>query len=467
MENVSKTNSQAIYNILSQIILNGTNFILIMLFTRYLTTDNYGIVSIYQAYVLFFAILVGLNVQGSIGPAFVHIDKTQRNNYLASVFLLALLSFFIFIAIIFVFLKPLSNFAQLTPALLILMVAHSFGVFCFNFASIKYVYLRKSQYSCLLAILLAVSMIVFSWLGIIGSKSFLPQYTARILGLSIPYIICAIYVTTTIFIKGNPFMNIKGFWNFCLPICLPLIFHGISQVILSQTDKIMLQKILADNSAVGLYSFIVTFVHILNSIYIALNNTWVPLYYEYTKERQISLILRRAKRYNNLFTILVVGFMLVSPEVVMIFADPAYWNGIYIIPLVVLSIYFMFLYSFAVNFEIYHKKTKLIAVGTTAAAVANIILNTMFIPYFGIFGAAMATLISYFLLFIFHEISARTIKNEKYPFKQSFFIKNILIVFLFSILFSIFRNNWEIRWILAIVVGFYLIFDIYKNKTLF
>lgn len=37
----------------------------------------------------------------------------------------------------------------------------------------------------------------------------------------------------------------------------------------------MIQKLLDDNGLVGIYSFIVTFVHILNSIYTALNNTWV------------------------------------------------------------------------------------------------------------------------------------------------------------------------------------------------
>lgn len=86
-----KDNLQAVFNILSQLILNGTNFVLIMIFTRFLSTSDYGIVSIFQAYALFFAIIVGLNVQGSIGTAFVHIGEKERNDYLSSIMLLAVI----------------------------------------------------------------------------------------------------------------------------------------------------------------------------------------------------------------------------------------------------------------------------------------------------------------------------------------------------------------------------------------
>lgn len=106
-----KDNLQAVFNILSQLILNGTNFVLIMIFTRFLSTSDYGIVSIFQAYALFFAIIVGLNVQGSIGTAFVHIGEKERNDYLSSIMLLAVIFFGIIIVISIIFIQPgLQNF---------------------------------------------------------------------------------------------------------------------------------------------------------------------------------------------------------------------------------------------------------------------------------------------------------------------------------------------------------------------
>ena len=88
MQNEKAVDSkQAIFNILSQIVLNGTNFALIMYFTRHLSTEHYGIVSIYQTYVLFISVIIGFRTQGSIGPAFVHIDKEEHDNFLASIML--------------------------------------------------------------------------------------------------------------------------------------------------------------------------------------------------------------------------------------------------------------------------------------------------------------------------------------------------------------------------------------------
>lgn len=464
---MNKDSKQTIFNMLSQIVLNGTNFVLIMLFTRFLPTDEYGIVSIYQAYVLFFAVLVGLNSQGSIGTAFVHIKKKEHNDYLASILLLSTINFVVILIFSMLIMPFFSRFSQLEPILIILMLFHSFGNFCFQFANIKYVYCRKAQYSCLMAVLVSVAMVVCSWIGIFMMPSDIPGYVGRICGISIPYIICGGFVLFVIYIKGNPFKKLVKYWKFCIPICIPLVFHGFSQVILAQTDKIMLQKILADNSVVGIYSFIVTFVHVLNSIYTALNNTWVPIYYEYMKNGQIDLIICRSERYHRLFLTLMIGFMMVSPEFVKLFADSDYWGGIPLIPIIVVSIYMVFLYSFAVNFELYHRKSKWIAIGTTAAAGFNIVFNALLIPQLEMYGAALATLSAYFLLFIFHEMRAKRIGDGKYPYKTRFFLWKIIIILACSVFFYIFIDISCVRWFVAFVDGLYLLYGIYKNKSIF
>lgn len=464
-----KDNLQAVFNILSQLILNGTNFVLIMIFTRFLSTSDYGIVSIFQAYALFFAIIVGLNVQGSIGTAFVHIGEKERNDYLSSIMLLAVIFFGIIIVISIIFIQPFAKFSELSPTLIILMLCYSFGSFSFNFANIKYVYLRKSQFSCLMAFIISFSMIILSWIGVNNQDRIgIQPYVLRILSISIPYLVCACYVLVTIFYKGNPFVGLKKYWKFCLPICLPLVFHGVSQIILGQTDKIMIQKLLDDNGLVGIYSFIVTFVHILNSIYTALNNTWVPIYYDYTKNKKFNLIEKRSGRYCNLFLCLCIGFLFVSPEFIKIFADSNYWGGMNLIQLIVLAVFFTFLYSFAVNYELYYKRTKWIAVGTSASALSNIVLNAILIPKFELIGAAVATLLSYLLLFIFHQLCAFTMKTDTiYPYKFSFFIKRIGVILIASAIFYFTKDAVIARWLIAVIVGVYLLLTIKKNRVIF
>ena len=154
---MKKENFQAVFNILSQLIINGTNFVLIMIFTRFLSTADYGTVSIFQAYALFFAVIVGLNIQGSIGTAFVHLNEDDRDNYLSSIMFLAICFFIIVLIVSSIFINLFSAFSELSPFLIILMLCYSFGLFTFNFANIKYVYLKKAQYSCLMAFIISVS----------------------------------------------------------------------------------------------------------------------------------------------------------------------------------------------------------------------------------------------------------------------------------------------------------------------
>lgn len=459
--------SQTIYNLLAQIILNGTNFVLLMIFTRLLSTDNYGTVSIYQAYVSFFSVIVGMQTQGSIGTAFVHIEKEKHKNYLASIMLLSVISFVVLLLICLPLLHFIADFSQLPPALIMLMLTHSFGGFCFSFANIKYTYSKTAQYSCLMAFIVSLSMILFSFGGSFLTNYGVEAYVIRILSLSVPYIICGIYVLISVFIQGNPFIDMRSSWQFCLPICLPIIFHGLSNVVLAQTDKIMLQKLLADNSSVGLYSFIVTFVHILNSIYIALNNTWVPVFYDHLKEGKTDEVVRRAKQYNLLFSMLVIGFILVAPEFVKLFADSEYWESCSLIPVIALSQYMVFLYSFAVNYEFYHRQTKWIAVGTTAAAICNIMINALLIKKFGMTGAAFATLFAYIMLVVFHNICAKKIKNSGYPFPKSFFVKNTCIVIAVCIFFVITKDIPLLRWGAAVIDGIILLAIIIRNKSVF
>lgn len=463
---ISSVNSQTVFNLLSQIFLNGTNFILIMWFTRLLSTSDYGIVSIYQAYVSFFSVIIGLNVQASISPAFIRIERKDYDNYLSSIMLISLISFFVIFILSSMLMKNLSDFSQLSPLLIRVMIIHSFSIFVFNFASIKYTYLKQAQWICFMSFIIAVIMIFMALFNskIVGKNS--QPYMGRILGLAVPYILCALFLIIGIYAKGKPFCNIKEYWHFCIPICLPLVFHGISQIILAQTDKIMLQKILDNNSAVGVYSFVVTFVHILNCIYTALNNTWVPIYYDYTKKEELISIEYRSKRYNKLFTVLVTGFILVAPEFIKFLADQKYWNGILLIPVIAITQYMVYLYSFPVNYEFYNRKTKWIAVGTTGAAICNIILNILFIPKLDMLGAAIATLVSYIILFLFHQLCARKIDN-KYPFKIKFFVKNLFLVLIICFIFYVLIKHWVIRWILAFIIGIFELNDIIKYKSVF
>ena len=88
----------------------------------------------------------------------------------------------------------------------------------------------------------------------------------------------------------------------------------------------------------------------------------------------------------------------------------------------------MFLYSFPVNYEFYHKKSIHIAIGTSVAAVINCILNYILIPKMGMAGAAVATLISYVMLWIFHHLVSKYFIGEHYHYTIKEFLPGLCVM---------------------------------------
>ncbi len=459
-------NALVFFNILGPVILNGINFFTVPIFTRMLGTENYGIVSIYTTWVQVLSIVMGIQTGGTIAVSKTYFPEEEQNAYFSSALFLSCVTSSLITLLTVIFIQPISAFMKLDRVIVLLMLFQSFGAYVINFATLKFIYAKEAAKNFFVSVLVSISSVLISLVLIVGIDRFSERYWGRIIGYALPNIVIGSVLAVMILARGKTFFN-KGYWKFCLPLCLPLIFHHLSQIVLSQCDRIMLQQLLNDNGTVGIYSLFFTFVHILNILWSALNNTWVPFYYDDVKQNRIDVILRRSKNYIFLYTTLCIGFVLLAPEVVKLFASEDFWSGMHLIPLMAFSCYMMFLYSFPVNFEFYHKKTLLIACGTCSAAVVNIVLNFLFIPLWGNIGAALATVISYIMLFVFHQIIARYVVRREYHYSLIMFLPGIGGMLLVSALFYVTLDMWYIRWPLGILLGIILLYRINRNKSIF
>lgn len=235
----------------------------------------------------------------------------------------------------------------------------------------------------------------------------------------------------------------REYLKYGLAISMPLVLHGIALNILSQSDRTMITW-LADASQTGVYSLIYNFSMIATVITTSLDGVWVPWFTERLKNRDIKSINDLAVDYINLMTYAMVGVMLVGPEVVKLLASSKYWEGISIIPPVVLANYIIFAYTLYVNIEHFYKKTPYITVNTLIAAGSNLILNYIFIPLYGYVAAAYTTLFSYLLAFVLHARYAKKLEPDVYPLKS--FARPLAHIFGAMIVFYLFMNEWYIRW---------------------
>lgn len=465
VEKKINVNKVAVFNILGPIILNGINFFTIPIFTRILGTENYGLYTIYYTWVNTFTILVGLQASGTVGVANVRMTEEHKREYYSSILFMIICSFLVFLGILLAGLGFFSELLGLSEVMVILVLVHALGMAFVNFATIRYTYEKRSYITFAISVGVAVAGIFLSLLLLKTNFYDGPLYYDRAIGSALPYIVLGAIICIVFIGQGKTLFS-KKYWGFCLPLCLPMIFHGLSQLILGQADRVMLQNMMND-SIVGIYSFTYSFANILNIIYNAFNNTWVPFYYDDVHAGNIDQIHKRSRNYIFVFTAISMGFMLLAPDVIKLFAGEDFWEGIKMLPVLVLANYMIFLYSFPVNYEFYHKKSIHIATGTTAAAVINCILNYFLIEYMGMSGAAVATLVSYVLLWIFHHLVSKYVIKENYHYRIKQFMPALIIMVICAVFVYLMQDYMILRWGTALIVGVIALRHLIKVKTIF
>jgi len=458
-------NIVAVFNILSPLVLNGLAFFTMPIFTRILGTEAYGLYTNYSSYCNILAVLVGFQAAGAIAPASVYYSGEDRDKCFSNIITMALFSAAAIGIVLLIFARPISAFTGISIPMLAVLFFHSLGIFAVNFAAAKYNYDKKSFLSFIISTGLSVASIGLSLLLILKIDP-THLYEGYTFGHAAPYALVGIFLAYKMLRRGRSYFK-KEYWSFTLALCLPLIFHQLSNSLLHQCDKIMIKQITADDAAVGIYGFAVTFANILNIVWGALNTTFVPFYHDDVKAGDLASLNRKVKNYTFLFSCMAIGFIYASPEVAKLFGDSAFWDATKIIPLLAYGLYFVFLYSFPVNFEFYHRRTKTIALGTCLAAAVNVGLNIVFINLWGMIGAAVATAVSYIFLWIFHSILARLTIKEPYPFEDKPLLLGFGAVSAALGIFYLIADMWYIRWVVFALLAAAILLKIKKQKTIF
>lgn len=458
------SNRIALFNIASTVILQGLAFFAGPIFSGLLDTANYGIASVYSTWVLLASTVFTLQAGGTVALARSNFPEEDQEAYQSSVLSLSTILYFGFSIVAMAVSLLLKNRFGLSIPLIATGLLHGWGMYCVTFTNAKFTYEFKAGRNFILSVLTSGLTI---GLSIILIKRFPPDinYWGRVLGQSVIYTLLGVILFFGVWLKGKKFYD-RTFWVFTLPIAIPTVFHSVAGIVLNQSDKVMLKSMVSSSSA-GIYALALTFSTVMATIKNALNHTWAPFYFEYTKNREIREMREHARNYIELFTILAIGFILLCREVFHLYANVRFWSGTNLIPLFVLGDYFVFLYTFPVNYEFYHKKTTYIAFGTSGAAFCNIVLNYLLIKFFGITGAVVATLTSHGLQFLFHYIVARNLKMDEFPFSLMDFIPGLCAVCLSWVVYVLTPDLWFIRWGLGVSLGVYLVVKILKRKVIF
>ncbi len=464
MKKLRKENSITIINIISSFILQGIAFLTTPVFTRMLGTEQFGLYSLFNSWLLIITCVMGLGIHASIGTGYYNF-KEKYCEFRNSILLFSTIICLIESLILIMFMSYFNKYVGFNETVIVLLVVCAFGKYIVNFVQNAYIYEKKAMENFILSVGIAIFSVSLSILFIsLLEKN--QRYMGRIYGVVLIYIIASILVWISFIKKGKVRLE-KKYLQYGIVVGFPIVFHSLSQNILAQSDRVMMKTMGISTSEIGIYSLFYTLSTVLSIILNALNNSWCPFYYDDINEKRWDILNKKCKNYIELFTVLSVGFILLSREISYLIADKSYWSGIDILPILAIAVYFTFMYQFPVNFEFFHKKTKTIAIGTVGAGILNIILNTFMIPKWGMYGAAIATAISYLALFFMHYYIVKNLKEQRYHLSAKIFIPGLIGMIVASIAFYIFSSWWYIRWAIGVILGCIELYRIYKRKTIF
>ena len=299
----------------------GISIITTPIFTRVLSTEDYGLFSVFNAYYTVLVIVATLYLHmGVINNAFV--KNPVSNERVVSAFQsLALVSSSFAFVFALIFRNQLSELMGL-PVIVVMVM---FLAFMFVEPYHTWVIYKRYQFDyvkpVVAAILISVLTPLVSVIAILTTKE--NQGIARIIAYSATNIIlpgCFFYAVN--YKKDHTFFD-KGLWKYALTFNIPLLAHYLSETLLNQTDRIMINAFCGSSEA-GIYSVAYSAASLFTILSAALNTAFVPWTYQKLRDKDYKSIERIGYIVLLLFLPLFVFYLhIVIPTAeVEIFAFP-------------------------------------------------------------------------------------------------------------------------------------------------
>lgn len=444
------------------ILQKGINLLTLPLFIRMLSTEQFGHVTIYSSWYSILMIFLTLMLPfGSFSKAMIKFED-DRWAYVSSSEGICLLLSTAFLLIYFVFNKSLSVFFKLPSYIIVLMVFEIIFDAGISFWSGK----KRFEYECkeiicvTILITLFTPLIQYYLICNMNEKGY-----AFILGNAITKLIFGGIIFVRNILCGKILFD-KAFWKYSFGLNLPLILYYLSQSIFNSSDRIMIDYFCGE-SKTAIYGFAYNFATILMFLLTAVNNSYVPWFFNKMKEGKQRDNASVSTYISLLLSVLLLGVVWFAPELISLIAGEEYREAKNVVFPVALSFLLMFFAQIPIDVEFFYEKRLSLILSSLAAAIINIVLNMIFIPLFDYIAASYTTLFSYFIFATLNFISMKIIYHEKSITESCINLKMLTLIFIFFSLIGalgviLYYSFWLRLFIMTVL--FSTFFFVFKKK---
>lgn len=442
-----------IYTI-SNILTKAIGIILIPIYTRFLTVEDYGIISIVAPIVNAFLIIYTFGMRATYGRFFFdHKDRSREQKKTLGTIIIFVLALGLLGNLLFTFFGE-SFFNHVFPGVdfypyILLGIWTGFFLLTFdmklNIFRLRQQSVQYGGYSIIKfasIVILTIFMVVSLKMGAMG----------KILS---EFIICAAFFVLSfiLLIKDIIFaFDVKKFREL-LKYALPVLPHNLAGVVIALTAKYFL-NINDGIEAAGIYNIAFLIGSIMNIVVTSINLTWNPFFMKTAQskeEGEAKKIFAQLTSYYAMVVIFVgMAIAFFAEEAITILTIPAYYSASAIAPILVFAYVIQGGYYILIAQVFYVKKaTWYLPVISVSAALTNIIFNAILVPRFGLAGSAWSFFVTTLFMIIVTYIISQRVYHITYEYKR---ILSILLISVISVIGYLFIIDREPAMLLAIVL---------------
>lgn len=381
-----------------KILSMAVSFIATAYIARNLGPSNYGQLSYALSYIGLFGFLSALGIDQVLYRDLVKYPNKKDTYIGTAIYLRTIASIFtILLCTLIAYLFSSSD----VSIVLIFLLSLTFIFNTFQLLSYEFQAEAKSKYTTTVSLIIVILLNILKIIVICKGKGVI--YLASIILLE-PILYAVGFLYFRIKVYGS-IKNLSIDFNIAKSMIkdsLPLMFASAFASVYSRIDQVMIKNMI-DSTSVGLYDSAVRISElwyfvpsiIVGSLFPAIinaRNTSPDLYYIRIKKLLLTLI--------SISALTTLPTALFSKYFILIIFGPSFINALPILNVYIFSNIGACLTLITQHILIIENKSKIILITTFCGMVTNVLLNFYLIPIYGSYGAAIATLISYFIPFL-------------------------------------------------------------------
>ena len=368
-------------------------FFLIPLYTRTLTTDQYGIADLVITIGQLVTPIISLTIYDALFRFGMMPEEKKEDvlNCFSKVFIIGS-TIMVVATPLFLFYKSISDYVWLLCAFVITSFSSQSGLL---YLKVK----NKNITYSLLCIVQAVILIVCNIL-------FLVVFRNGIAGYLLSTIIAYGVTTVLSCFFGQVFKDLshshfsKQLLKRMISFSVPMIFVSVSWWVIHSCDKLMIDFML-DEESLGLYTAATKIPALLNVVITIFSQAWtISSIDEYNNENNKSLYSKTFKSFFVALAGAMLIIILLLKPFMTIYVGKDFFISWQYVPLLLFSSFFNGISTFMGTFYSVLVKSKNAMITTVISAVINVALNFVFITMYGVWGAIIGTFGAYFIIAI-------------------------------------------------------------------